>query len=1124
MYFSLYNEKLYNINHDGEVEIYDIESDIWSKGTQAANLYIPIRPLMYNDKIYILVGSLRGGGEAYCVYDIESDTWSSIAPFPLEDKSLGYFAADDNKIFVMDYMTHPPDGDSYIVNALYIYNIETDTWSKGSSMLTERFNFTPIIYNHKIYIAGGVNGTYKNYVSTLDVYDIATDTWTSLGDMIDVRNNYSAVLYKDDIYYIGGCLYNAASTPCDKVSKYNITSNTWENVSNLLDKRYMFGATVYNGKIYVTGGYNGIDIESFNKMEIYTIEDLTDIEYDKLICNVTPLPAITVSYGTTADALDALLPTQARVYFDNGEYDDLQIDTSSWDKSEYKADTPGEYTVYGTIELTNGIINPQNKKAEVTVKVNNPIRPKITEISPIQITADQSVPLEQEGLEHAFGVLVTVPLPPTVEATLDNGTTSEFNVTWDIDSYNPHQTGTQTISGEVELVDGIENPQDKKAELEITVTPTEYEIIEASPQQISVDVLAGTPKEEILEKIEQKTIDVDVLNAETSEEIYIYTGFTFSDEYAENLAYNPNQLGKQTLIGRFYDNFLDTIEPPYVEVEVNVVSSEIESVTEEHVNASQCMTFSSIEDLPQKVTVNLENGMTAEADVEWNSENYDSSIAGDRIITGRLVNLPSGAIQPEEEKTAVLIVHVQPVDYEITAVTPDEDFFETDKDGNELYAGFTLSELRGKLPVDKVKVQLTSVTENVNISTEYELDFTLEEENNPDYTPEDEFLDNLYGTLVLPQNISNPDNLMYEFMVKTNAVEITEIEPVSVMVDYYTDFADINLPDTVYANLSNGQRKAIGVTWNGDGYNPDPAELTEDNPVVFNLSGTLCDIPPYINHYDTDIPQLTITLVLPRVYKITDISPVRIPETGTRKINLGSSISDIYDLIENHTATVTLENLKGITSTQDLTFTLREEDNTHYDAMSEEEVELTAYINLPEGIENPDNKQLVISVKPTKYTIRTTVASRVNGIAKGTPFAEIAMPEKVTVNYTDTDTKQGEVPVASWDGSKYDVNKIGNQAIKGTFPDPLPVYVTNPNNRTPSAIVNVVDLTTTILSARQITEKTPFSAIKKSIRKAVTQTDEIDGYIERKYEVELLHKDGSITTEIISIFDEVEEN
>lgn len=95
---------------------------------------------------------------------------------------------------------------------------------------------------------------------------------------------------------------------------------------------------------------------------------------------------------------------------------------------------------------------------------------------------------------------------------------------------------------------------------------------------------------------------------------------------------------------------------------------------------------------------------------------------------------------------------------------------------------------------------------------------------------------------------------------------------------------------------------------------------------------------------------------------------------------------------------------------------------------------------------------------------------------------------------------------------------------KGTFPDPLPVYVTNPNNRTPSALINVIDTTTTILSARQITEATPFSAMKRSIRSVDARTEEIEGYIERKYEVELLHEDGSITTEIISIFDEVEGN
>ena len=942
--------------------------------------------------------------------------------------------------------------------------------------------------------------------------------------MENCRNGLTASLYKNKIYVIGGVDENM--NVLNTMEVFDITNNIWTTSNKLKNNPTTGHSTIeYNGKLYVIGGeylYNN----PLNDLEIFTIEDLPDIIYNEISSVTTTPSSIEVDYNTPAENLDALLPTQAKVTLDNGSDDDFDI--IEWDKSEYKADTPGEYTVYGTIDLPDGIINPQGKKAEVKVKVGEPPRPTthpIEIIEPIQITANQSVPLEQEGLEHALGVPVTVSLPKTVEAILDDGTTAELNVTlWHIDSYNPHQTGKQTILGDVELKDGIENPKNLPATLEITVIPTEYEIVEASPQKISVDVLAGTPKDKILEKIEQKTIDVDVLNAETNEEIYIYTGFTLNDEYAENLAYNPNQLGKQTLIGRFYSNFLDTIEPPCVEVEVNVVSSEIASVTEEHVNAYQCKPFDSIENLPQKVTVNLENGMTEKVDVEWNSGNYEKCLAGDQIITGNLVNLPTGVIQPEEEKTAVLIVHVQPVSYKVTAITPDEDFFETDKDGNELYAGFTLAELREKLPVDKVKVQMTSVTENVNISTEYELDFTLEEENNTVYTSEDEFLDNLYGTLVLPENITNPDNLMYEFMVKTNAVEITEIEPVSVIVDYYTEFNDIDLPDTVYANLSNGQRKPIGVTWNSDGYNPDSDELTEDNPVVFNLSGTLCDVPLYINHYDKDVPQLTITLVLPRVYKITGISPVRIPETGTKKINLGSSLSDIYDLIENHTVTVALENLKGVTSTQDLTFTLREEDNEHYDAMSEEEVELTAYLNLPEGIENPDNKQLVISVRPTKYTIRTTVASRVNGIVKGTPFAEIAMPEKVTVNYTDTETKQGEVPVASWDGSKYNPEKIGNQAIKGTFPDPLPVYVTNPNNRTPSAIVNVVDPTTTILSAKQVTGAAPFSAMRRSIRKAITQTEEIDGYIERKYEVELLHEDGTITTEIISISDEVEEN
>lgn len=1125
---NLYYGKIYNIAWSGEVEIYDIESDTWATGTQATDLHNVDTTVMHNNKIYVLDGTARSSSSVYCVYDIETDAWSSIAS-PPRRFSPGKVIASNNKIYVMGGSITSSPNVYQSIDSLYIYDIETNTWSQGASMVYARCLFTPILYNQKIYAAGGAelhDGRFTEDISAVEVYDIATDTWTTVSTMPNPRCSYGAVLYKDDIYYIGGETEFPNTNSYTTVNKYNITSNTWEDVSNLFGKRAQFDSIVYNGKIYVTGG-NHAYLEDRKGLEIYTIEDLPDItEGENSVYTIVSAERnnIEVEYNTPVEAFDAQLPTQVMVYLNNGS--NIILPITGWDKSEYIADAPGEYMVYGTIDLPDGIINPYDKKAEVTVKVPDPPTHDITEIPPIQIMADQSIPLEREGLEHAFGEPVTVPVPETVEAKLDNGEIVELNVTWDIDSYNSHiiTDKPQIIFGTVELRDGIENPKGLPAELDITVMPAEYWIMDLNPQTISIDVLAGTTKEEILEKIEPKNIDVDVMNAETGDEIYIYTGFTFSDEYTENTSYNPNQLGKQTLIGRFYDNFLDeTTVPPCVEVEVNVVSSEIASVPEKHINAYQCAAFEQIENLPQKVTVILENGMTAEVDVDWNSGNYERGIAGDQIITGELINLPAGVIQPEEEKTATLIVHVLPVNYEITAVTPDEDYFETDKDGNTLYAGFTLSELRGKLPVDEVKVELESVTEGIEFTTDYELDFTLEEENNSAYVPEEEYFDYLYGTLVLPDNISNPNNMLYEFTVYTSPVEIEEIEPVSVIVEYYTEFNDIDLPDTVYANLSNGQRKPIGVEWKSDGYNPVPDELTEDNPVVFNLSGTLRDVPLYINHYDKDVPQLTITLVLPRVYKITDISPVRIPETGTKKINLGSSIKDIYDIIENHTATVTLENLKGVTSTQDLTFTLREEDNEHYDAMSEEEVELTAYLNLPEGIENPDNKQLVISVRPTKYTIKTAVVSKVNGILAGTLFEEIAMPDKVIVNYTDTEVKQGEVPVASWDGSKYNPNKIGNQPIKGTFLDPLPVYVTNPNNRTPSALINVIDPSTTILSAKQITEEIPFSAMKRSIRKAEIQTEEIEGYIERKYEVELLHKDGSISKEIVSIFNEITE-
>lgn len=348
----------------------------------------------------------------------------------------------------------------------------------------------------------------------------------------------------------------------------------------------------------------------------------------------------------------------------------------------------------------------------------------------------------------------------------------------------------------------------------------------------------------------------------------------------------------------------------------------------------------------------------------------------------------------------------------------------------------------------------------------------------------------------------------------TNPVGIQSMEPAVTTMG--TDFAEIDKPSQVCVTLQNGKQEWIDVDWGtGEGYISDSDELTEDNPIQSTVIGELVNRPDYIN-FAEEQASLVITVMLPRVYYINSISPARIPETGTVKVNLGSSLEEIYNTLETHSATVELRNLKNVISTQEVTFALREEDNPDYDPMAEGEFELKAYLNLPETVENPDNVQLTVAVKPTKYTIKSAVAVKIGGVIVGTPFEEIGLPANAPVNYTDGST--GTVP-ATWSDATYSLTKIGAQAIKGTFNTPLPVFVENPNNRQPVAALTVVNPSVRILSAVPV-EKTSTFALEDD---NTTEDIIIPGLIMRDYMVELLHEDGSITTEVISVFETVAE-
>lgn len=174
--------------------------------------------------------------------------------------------------------------------------------------------------------------------------------------------------------------------------------------------------------------------------------------------------------------------------------------------------------------------------------------------------------------------------------------------------------------------------------------------------------------------------------------------------------------------------------------------------------------------------------------------------------------------------------------------------------------------------------------------------------------------------------------------------------------------------------------------------------------------------------------------------------------------------------------------------------------------------DLTAHILLPENVYNEDGYTLTISVQTKKYTITSVVSERVNGVISGTPFEEVPLPEKVTAVYVGGNREA--LPV-TWDGSNYNPTKIGTQAVRGDFKPQI--HVENPNNRRPAAAVTIVDPNARILSLEQISDN-------GIMLFGMGREDEeaIPGFTEYKFEAEVQWADGSITTEIISMFEEAD--
>jgi N-acetylneuraminic acid mutarotase len=148
------------------------------------------------------------------------------------------------------------------IEPVNVFDHETGLWTQGSAPPLEMHHFQAISFRGKIYIMGGLTGSYPD-VTPLEhiyIYDPHEDLWIK-GDPIPEerrRGSAGAVVYRGKFYLICGIIDGDRGSHTRWLDSYDPTTGEWKKLSDAPHNRDHFHAAVIDGKIYAAGGRNTI--------------------------------------------------------------------------------------------------------------------------------------------------------------------------------------------------------------------------------------------------------------------------------------------------------------------------------------------------------------------------------------------------------------------------------------------------------------------------------------------------------------------------------------------------------------------------------------------------------------------------------------------------------------------------------------------------------------------------------------------------------------------------------------------------------------------------------------------------------------------------------------------------
>ena len=202
------------------------------------------------EDFYVISGFVVGGNTtAVRRYNATTNIWTSLANIPAasEAPAAAYFGG---KIYVVTGLG--------TANALYIYNIATNTWSSGVARpgVADNYGAAAGAFNGKVYVIGGGGA---GPTSTVSIYDIAGNSW-SAGSAAPTPVLLAGYAQAGPFLYVIGGFTASPAANSTASRRLDMANNTWSSGPTFTPQRGDFGLAAAGTRLIAIGGdTTGVD-------------------------------------------------------------------------------------------------------------------------------------------------------------------------------------------------------------------------------------------------------------------------------------------------------------------------------------------------------------------------------------------------------------------------------------------------------------------------------------------------------------------------------------------------------------------------------------------------------------------------------------------------------------------------------------------------------------------------------------------------------------------------------------------------------------------------------------------------------------------------------------------------